>query len=215
MISVVIATYGDQRWRDLAWSRAYPSALGQADDVTVIYDPDGTVASTRNEGAATAKGEWLLFLDADDEIASGYIAAMTAAILVGEPWESAAGTAAPANLYTPRVQYVHRGRGGQPFFHPEIAPQDGNWLVIGTVVPRWLFREVGGFEEWPIYEDWALFARMQKAGADVVRVPDAVYRAWRKAGPTRNHAFDRPGKLAAHAQIRRAVYPELCEEAPA
>ena len=53
-------------------TRAQPSCL--------FHDPDGTIASVRNELANTAKGEWLLFLDADDELAPGYLDAMTRAL---------------------------------------------------------------------------------------------------------------------------------------
>ena len=206
MISVVIASYGDVYWADLARNRACPSAETETDDVIVCHLPDGTLADARNLGASQAKHHFLCFCDADDELAAGYIDAMEDAILARR---------SHSVLYTPRVSYVGGGRALTPTFHREVAPQDGNWLVIGTVISHWLFDEVGGFEDWPIYEDWACFARAQKAGAEVVKVPDAVYRAHRPArGRTgRNHSLDRAGKLATHEAIRRAVYPELYEDA--
>ena len=46
-ISIVISTYGDQAWADLAWSRAYPSAKWpQPWDVVIGHDPDATIAQS-------------------------------------------------------------------------------------------------------------------------------------------------------------------------
>lgn len=206
MISVVIGTYGSDRWRDLAWSRAYPSVPAGVETWVMHHN---TLAQARNAGADVATNDWLCFLDADDELQAGYLDAMWQAIR-HIPWPG------PLPMFTPAVQYVSGAHGrrveGPPFFHPEVPIETGNWLVIGTVVPRQLFLDVGGFEEFPKYEDWALFARMQKAGAVPVKVPDAVYRAHRNPRG-RNHEGGRNASLAAGDQIRRAVFPELYEEA--
>lgn len=204
MISVVIGTYGSDEWRDLAYSRAVPSVLASAPDTEIIPVHGQTLAQARNEGARQASTDWLCFLDADDELAPRYLAAMRNAIYsapVGEPI-----------LFTPRIEYVHGRKRYRPRFQPQVPIEDGNWLVIGTVVPTRLFREIGGFEEFPFYEDWALFARMQKAGATVERVADAVYVAHRRAGSRNHPAGGRREKLRVHDLIRRAVFPELYEE---
>lgn len=200
MISVIIGAHGPEFWRDLAEARALPSAQTQTDDAFVVYQPDGTVATARNQGAKRANNDWLCFLDADDQLDGAYITAMTKEIMAHN---------SAARLFTPRVSYVNRrGHGTPPQFHVYVPPEEGNWLVIGTVISRTMFRKIGGFEEWPIYEDWALFARAQKAGAEVVKVPAAVYRAHRpEPGRTgRNHSLDQAGKLAAHRDIHAAIY---------
>lgn len=205
MISVVIGTFGSDRWRDLAYSRAYQSVPAGVD---VIVQHEDTLALARNRGAANARHNWLCFLDADDELAPGYLDAM---------WQAIRQEGARDRMFTPMVQQVQGLHGrhdvGPPFFFPEVDYRDGNWMVIGTVVPRSLFVEVGGFEEWPLYEDWALWARMQKAGAQPVRVPEAVYRAFQSGRTGRNRQGGRNAAVAAHDQIRRAVFPELYEEA--
>lgn len=205
-ISVIIGTYGEDYWQRLARERALVSALDEMRDaeegtvtVTHVHLPDGTLAEARNAGAKAEQGDWLCFLDGDDELAPGYLDAMSRSLR-------------PGHLLTPRVSYIGGGRRETPpQFHTEVDYPDGNWLVIGTLIERSAFWAVGGFEEWPIYEDWALFARMQKAGAGVAKIPSAVYRAYRRPN-SRNHAVGRNGKLAAHDQIRRAVFPELYEE---
>lgn len=198
-IKTVIATYGSDEWRDLAYSRAYPSVAHaggvgeQGRTCVVIHGP--TLAVARNAGADDAD-DWILFLDADDEIDAGYLAAMDAAI------EREGGDTRA--MFTPSVQYIHGRKEYRPRFNPEVPIERGNWLVIGTVLHRDAFFEVGGFEEWPLYEDWALFARMQKAGCRVVRVPGAVYRAHRSQG-SRNHP-SHAEKVAAHVAIHAAVF---------
>jgi hypothetical protein len=82
-------------------------------------------------------------------------------------------------LFTPSVQQIRKGRPGNPFFFPECSLETGNWLVIGTMVSKALFDEVGGFHEHPHgLEDWNFFARCVRAGANIVKVKDAVYRAF-------------------------------------
>lgn len=209
-IAVIIATYGDERWRDLALSRAHPSTAAQDAYEVILHHvdaPRATLAAARNSAASAATADWLCFLDADDELAPGYLNAMRRAMLSVDS----------RALLIPRVQYVRGRNRDRPKF-PAWRPgadgeslQDGNWLVIGTLIQRQLFWEVGGFEEWPMYEDWALWARAWKAGAQLVQVPDAVYIAHRQRG-SRNVAGENQ-KRRAHAMIRRAVFPELYEEA--
>lgn len=212
MISVIIGTYGDDDWRQLAWSRAYPS-VPRTDEPTAVWR-DGllvfpsteiivvhgeTLAQARNQGAQHATNPWLCFLDADDELTDGYLQTMTTVI-------RAFGRDVGDRLFTPRVQYVGQGgREEEPLFHPEVPIEQGNWLVIGTCVPRALFIEVGGFEEWEKYEDWALFARMQLAGGKPVKVPGATYRAHRNPHG-RNHAGGTDANRRAHTAIREAIF---------
>ena len=170
-ISVLIATYGEDEWRDLAWSRAFPSARSQAEDVACFHDPEGTIASVRNEMGATARGEWLCFLDADDEIAPGYLDAMARVI------EQEGNSAVPL-LLTPAVSFVRKGNVQPPHFLDRGIPlSEDNWLVVGTLIRRDLFLQIGGFSDYPHgFEDWSCWAKAWKAGAEVIKVPDAIYR---------------------------------------
>jgi len=179
-VSVVIATYGEQSWADLAASRALPSLEGQDGyEICVRHEPHGTCATSRNNAAALTSAEWLCFLDADDELAPDYLGAMERA-LERQPTPDGTGVAASAGwlLLTPAVQQIRKGRPREPFFFPECSFETGNWLVIGTLIQKTLFDEIGGFREHPHgLEDWNLWARAVRAGARVVKVRDAVYRA--------------------------------------
>ncbi len=168
--TIVIATHGEDRWAKLAQRRALPSAQRQACEVLVGHDPEGTRAEVRNALAERATSEWLIFLDADDELDDGYVTAMEKA-------------AQENSLLTPRVSFVKNGIGQMAQFMPEVPLEKGNWMVVGTAVPRDLLLEVGGWRsfygsgvlnEW---DDWDLWIRCVQAGARIVKVPDAVYVA--------------------------------------
>jgi hypothetical protein len=116
-------------------------------------------------------------------------------------------------LFTPQVQYVHRGLRKDPKFWPEVDLRKGNWMVVGTVAPRALMLEVGGWRtftgtgslnEW---DDWDMWIRCVRAGAQIVKVPEAVYVAHilrrsphRTASPRQRRAW--------HEEIERANFSE-------
>jgi glycosyltransferase involved in cell wall biosynthesis len=187
-VSVVVATFGDRSWCDLAGRRAVPSALAQTLAPREVIPHHGTsLAQARNEAAAEATGEWLCFLDADDELDPGYLAAMTTAT---------------GDLRAPAVQYVHEDHEDPPVVFDDREIREMNPCVIGTLVRRDAFWTVGGFGEWPVYEDWALFLALALRGAVIEHVPDAVYRAHVREG-SRNT----PTRLSLHTyrHIRRQL----------
>jgi len=198
-ISVIIATYGDDAWRTMALDRAFPSLAGQEIALPFVlhHDPWGTRATSLKDGAQRAEGDWLLFLDADDKLAPGYVGAMRRAIE-----QHAAGQQV---LLTPATQWIRGGRPAPPGFQKEVPLERGNWLVIGTLIRRDLFMQIGGFHEHPHgLEDWNLWARAVRAGARIVKVPDAVYIA--HVNPQSKHHVEfrrnRRGYWAAYEEAR-------------
>lgn len=191
-VSIIIATCGPNEWADLAWSRAFPSAEGQGIETIVAHYDDLTVPAARNRAADDATGDWLCFLDADDELAPGYVDWIDDAndgweypYPLENGWRSIARTdhddlvdLAPP-LYVPAVAYVHPSGTVEP----ARIPQRGRWpelneCVVGTVIHRGLFRELGGFRDLPSLEDYDLFLRAYDAGASLSYVERAVYRAY-------------------------------------
>lgn len=203
-ISILIATYGEDSWRELALARALPSVHSEPVEILVGHDPEGTIASCRNGLAEKATGDWLCFLDADDELAPGYLDAMRRA------YERERGTDGVPLLLTPAVSYIHKGRARPPRFWPgtEETFKTGNWLVIGTLVPRDLFLRVGGFEDFPHgLEDWQLWAKCVKAGARIVKVRQAVYRAhWNSKSKHQKLARNRPDYMQHYEAARASVW---------
>lgn len=201
--SIVIATHGEWKWRELAWSRAWPSTKNQGAEVLIDYVRKATRAQVRNRLIKEASGDWIITLDADDELAPGYVDAMKKAYdrdpgqLRHDPF-----------LLTPMVQYVRNGEADPPKFWPECDLAGGNWMVVGTAAPRELMLEVGGWRsftgsgvlnEW---DDWDMWIRCVAAGAEIVKVPDAVYVAHVRDSP--HHSRTRAMTKAWLSEIKEA-----------
>lgn len=203
MISIIITTYGADHWRDIAWSRAYPSTQDQGvNEIIVHHAPSLTIGPARNEAASKATGEWLLFLDADDELDPFYVRAMTEAICSAERPEPA--------LLQPAVSYIRKGVQQQPVLLPAIDLRVANYLVIGTVLRRSLFEQVGGFNDYHHgLEDWSLWAKCWQAGATVFPVPQAIYYA--HFNPHSAHRLlwrNRRLQVQLHKAVQAELFPE-------
>lgn len=198
----MITTYGGEEWRELAWSRAYPSAASQgAYEVIVHHEPELEIGPARNRAGYKATGKWLCHLDADDELAPGYIEAMQDAILLHNDNNV---------LFQPAVQYVRKNVVAPPLVMPEKDLRSDNYLVVGTVVNRNLLQSVGGFSDYPHgFEDWSAWAKCWRAGARVVPVPEAVYVAY--INPRSKHRQlwrDRKSQVALHLRVQAELFPE-------
>jgi glycosyltransferase involved in cell wall biosynthesis len=194
-VTVVVATFGGDEWPQLAHDRAVPSAI--ALDVPVITAHAGSLHDARNLGLEDVQTEWVCFLDADDELTDGYFDAMAQGV---------------ADVRAPSVSYVRDGRPQAPYV-PNVAGHhhdceagclmEGNWLVVGSVARADLIREVGGWRDFPVYEDFDLWLRCYLAGASIEAIPEAVYRAHVRPD-SRNRAPSQQVKHATHRAIALA-----------
>lgn len=160
-------------------ARALPSALGQASEI--VHTHAETLHEARNRGAEKATGEWLVMLDADDELAPGYVDAILAA---------------SGDLRAPAVSWVTDHSATAPRTLADRNIETMNPCVIGTAIRRELFLDLGGFRDWPAYEDWCLYLRATRSGAVIEHVADAVYRAW-VTPHSRNQSVKNPRQLMA------------------
>lgn len=202
--TVVVATYGRWLWQRLAEHRAIPSAEAEGVPVISVHRHDGTLAEARNACLEQVETEWVVHLDADDELEPGYIEAL------------ASGS---ADLRCPSIrQVMQHGQayGPEPFVprvyghkHECVAEclRQGNWMIIGTAARVDMLREVGGWEEWGWSEDWALWARCWMAGGTCEAIPEAVYKAYKRHG-SRNRV-SRSSSLRWHREIEQAVFGEV------
>jgi glycosyltransferase involved in cell wall biosynthesis len=140
-----------------------------------VVDASENVGSAfaRNEGARSATGQKLVFVDADDVVAPGYVAAMAAGLdrhdfvtsafdhrILNPDWVQGAHGAGWPNAENPLfVQF-----GVLPFAGGSIG------------IARHVFEAVGGFPEYlsRMY-DIALSWEVQLAGTDLHFVPEAKY----------------------------------------
>lgn len=193
-VTIAVATYGDPSWQRLAHRRAIPSA--EALGVPVVYAHEFTLHDARNGVLAKVNTEWVIHLDADDELEPGYIDAM------------ATGT---ADVRAPSVRYVKPGCAQEPKM-PKVAGHthectgpcllQGNWLVVGACVRTELMHQVGGWLDYPIYEDWSTWLRCHLAGASFEAIPQAIYRAHVRPR-SRNRSGGRDLKMSTHRRIER------------
>lgn len=200
-VTVAVCTWQGPGWRQLSATRnraiASAKAAG-ADDVIVVHLNRDDAAGARNAALDQVQTEHVVYLDADDELEPGYLAALTAG---------------DADLRAPSVRYVRNAADQAPARMPRVAGHDhdctgeclpyGNWLVVGTLARADLLRKVGGWHDYPWSEDWDLWLRCHLAGATVEAVPDAVYRAYVRFN-SRNRGASRAARLAAHRAIATA-----------
>ena len=195
--TVLIATYGNEAEWDLIGRRALSSVALAAPEIPVIRMHGPSLHATRNEAARRADTEWLCFLDADDELEPGYFEAMERG---------------DTDLRAPMVRYVtsrfSKAEPRIPAGTDDMA--EGNRLVIGTLIRKAMFDDVGGFRDWTMYEDWDLWQRCWLADA-TIGFTDAVYRANVRRG-SRNRAPNHAEKERARQAIRHANLPWLQKE---
>lgn len=164
-VGVVVATYGDvEKWRPLA-RRATDSCEAQTrrpDSITWWHGR--SMADSRNIGASLSHTDWLIFLDADDTLDERYVEEMLS------------GT---GDLRQPSTLGVYPD--GSTDDEPWLIPPkrnllEGNHIVIGAMIRNSLFKEMGGFDDLPILEDWDLWIRCWLVGASITACPGAIYR---------------------------------------
>lgn len=190
-VAVIVSTFGEPRWAELAQRRAKVSAEAEHPADLVVFHGGTSIAEARNTAATMTTAAWLCFLDADDELEPGYLAAMAARQIT-------------RGLLAPAIREVVDGIPGPArTLDDDRRDIDRGWnpCVVGTLIRREIFERAGGF--WPerAWEDWSLFRRAWLLGEEIRHVPDAVYRIHvNPAG--RNNTVDRPQHL--HREILRS-----------
>ncbi len=165
---VVVADNGssdDSRARVLAWVDRIPSL--KLVDASAVKG----VSHARNRAAEEAAGEYLLYVDADDVVTDGWVAALTGAL---RECELASG---PYDEDTLNDKYAyawaapHRPKDHLPTVFDFLPAALGNNFAIRASI----LRELGGWDEEYIYgEDVELAWRAQLAGYRLCFTPSAV-----------------------------------------
>lgn len=167
-VAIVIGTYGLPEWEDRAHVLAQylTRHLDFAQPQKIIVSNAQSLATARNDGAAEAGTEWLVFLDADDDLDNEFFQRADRAM--GFDCEI--------------VKVAVRGFNADGYIDPyPILGADfpflyRNHLTIGCPVKTEMWKTVGGFDdEYPCLEDWAFWMKCDLAGARIRKAQDAVY----------------------------------------
>ncbi len=187
--------------------------------ITVHRQTNSGVAAARNRGARAATGEWLAFLDADDEWLPEKLDRQLAAVPQHMVYSDRFNVGARGEL--PAIQsHVTPMHHGDLFLRLLL---EGNFVTASSVmVRRSLFETVGGFcEGLHGTEDWDLWVRIAASHRiDFVDEPLVRYR-FHAGGISRNYrrmwgqrdgvvrrAMESPRGRALPWQTRRRVWAQ-------
>jgi len=218
-ISIVVASYNYGRFLGEAIESALAQTLppievivvddGSTDDsreiakrypVKLIEQANAGVSVARNRGARDAKGDYIVFLDADDVLEPEYLARC---------WD-ALRTAPPDVAYAYTQMRMFGSESGiyesGPFSRKRIL--EGNLVNVSAFLRRKAFEEAGGFDESLRLglEDADLWVRLLAKGYRGVFVKEPLLR-YRRHGRSRN-SLDR-AQVEALSWRRRIAYPRL------
>ena len=188
-VGVVIGTYGDiDVWSPLVL-RAVESVNQQSvKPEKIIWRHGATLHEARNEAIETLDTEWVIMLDADDELDPLYVEAM----LDGD-----------GDIRQPATLGIQDGvEDDEPVVIPRKNLLDGNYIVIGAMCRPADVLAVGGFRDFSVLEDWDLWIRMALSGKKIVPVPKAIYRVH----------VNRGGRNTRDASDHGRVYSQLRSE---
>ena len=181
----------------------YLRRLAAADPRVVVGErsTNGGIAAATNSAAALATGDFLAFLDQDDQLELGGLADVALALLDDPDIDV---------LYTDQDKLEFDGSRSEPFFKPDWSPdQLLSHMYLGhlLVVRRALFEAVGGLRpEFDGSQDYDLALRVTERARRVAHVPVVAYH-WRKIpGSTAEDYRAKPrADVAARAALTDAL----------
>ena len=142
--------------------------------IRLLRQPRAGVGAARNAGRKAASCAWLLFMDADDRIAEGFVERMQRALR-----ENSHADAVRCNwayeVAGGRIEVVPNAQldDGADLF--DVAAERSPFAIHSCVVRASLVDEVGGFDTGlRVGEDWDLWQRIARTGGRLVSVPDVL-----------------------------------------
>lgn len=169
--------------------------------LSVISQANAGVSAARNRGVAATDSPWLLFLDGDDTLAPGGLAAL------------AAGARAGVDVVVGHVPMVDDEGKVWIDFRQDISRAWDSlsvqcaFPIHAALVRRDMVTAIGGFDETLAgNEDWDLWVRIARCGAVFRQVPELAGYYWTRPG-TASKSY-RPMAESALVVARRAHGPD-------
>lgn len=168
----------------------------QNNNLIFLKQENKGVSYARNTGASIAKGDYLLFLDADDLIDKNYIKKCVDAFKENK------------NLKIVYSKARIFGRENKSWELPEYTTfKDflvSNCIYISALLKRKDFEAVNGFDtELDFYEDWDLWINILKNNGEIYQIPEELffYRKNKDLSSASDNA-----NISRHAKNRFKLY---------
>ncbi len=156
------------------------AGIAESEHVQVIRQPNRGVAAARNAGLAAARGEFVVFLDADDELLPGAVARATAEL---ERWPEAGAVVGRCEAMDAngRALPVRHEPIDASRLYEEWLPRNFVWTPGAAMFRRHAVEAVGGFpRELGPAADYAIYLRLSREGR--VRFLDEPLVRYRQHG---------------------------------
>ena len=175
----------------VAIARRYP--------ITVLTQKNSGVCIARNNALSLARGEYVMFLDADDRLVPTAVEHMLARL-----------RDAPADIgyVYGQMEYFGVKTGlfaSQPFDPRKLAK--ANFICATTLLRRQVIADAGGYDDGfrMLREDWELYLRLWSRGYRGEFLPEVILEYRKHKGPTVSTS---PTKALTIAMLIR-LYPGL------
>lgn len=196
-VTVVVATCGSDEWHKMG-DQSYKDLENLGVPIVRVHLNNGTVSQARNKGLTQVKTEYVCFVDADDTLDAEYfnfkpIADVTVTA-ISYPGRKAT---------IPKVWSHEKRRSKQHEGDCDASCLiDGNYCHVGAIIHTEALKAVGGFKEYPVYEDYGVMLAMHLNGSSFGRREESVYMAnVRRNTSHRNQSMPVSERNKVHEQI--------------
>ncbi|HXE12403.1 MAG TPA: glycosyltransferase [Bryobacteraceae bacterium] len=174
---------------------------------------NGGISHATNQAMSMAQGEFVAFMDHDDELTKDALFEIVSAINTHSDADA---------LYSDQDFINDDGSLDQPFFKPDWSPDFFRGVMyVGhlLVVRRTLALETGFDSQFDFVQDFEFMLRLSERTQKIVHVPRVLYHWRRIQGSVAFHSDEKPGietlqAEAVNAHLKRCGIPAVATSNP-